>query len=291
MNLTDKIAILVAGLRINFLATDGVRFSEEARHFYGYATDATEDSDMVVVVRPSTSKAVIDAVESTEADPIAAGLGKYRWMCGKLVDGREFISVEFSDGRQATLKFGSEEAELELLGMGNEVHPYIFPLFPLFLSRLLARCNGFLIHSSVVNYHEKGYLFSGRSGMGKSTIAGLFGECGAMVVHDDMVAIRDGVAYSYPSKPRESEPRSVRLSAAFVISHGRANESELLDRTAGALSLMQNTIYTPYNSEVAVRHLRSIASLDIPIHKLAYCPTKEIVSYVDKLAESAPRYS
>ena len=70
-----------------------------------------------------------------------------------------------------------------------------------FYGRLLDY-NGFYLHSSAVVWEGKAYLFSGDSGMGKSTHTRLwqsvFGS-GARVINDDKPALRliDGVWYAY----------------------------------------------------------------------------------------------
>ena len=68
--------------------------------------------------------------------------------------------------------------------------------------RKLVDFNGFFLHSSTVVLDGKAYLFSGDSGMGKSTHTRLwqsvFGP-GARVINDDKPALRliDGVWYAY----------------------------------------------------------------------------------------------
>lgn len=66
----------------------------------------------------------------------------------------------------------------------------------------LVEFNGFILHSSTVVFEGKAYLFSGNSGIGKSTHTRLwqstFGP-GARVINDDKPALRmvDGVWYAY----------------------------------------------------------------------------------------------
>ena len=67
-----------------------------------------------------------------------------------------------------------------------------------------------MIHASGVYYNGRGYLFSGVSGKGKTTMAGLWDNIGAQVIHDDRLIIRsiDGV-YRMFNTPvyRNDEPR------------------------------------------------------------------------------------
>lgn len=72
---------------------------------------------------------------------------------------------------------------------------YMFPslftmesLLRLVYSSLLNLDHGFIIHSSSIKHDNKGYLFSGASGSGKSTIARLIG---ATILSDELVAVRE----------------------------------------------------------------------------------------------------
>ena len=53
-----------------------------------------------------------------------------------------------------------------------------------------------MIHASGVNHSGHGYLFSGTSGSGKTTMAKLWDKAGARVIHDDRLIIRN-IAGSY----------------------------------------------------------------------------------------------
>jgi hypothetical protein len=61
----------------------------------------------------------------------------------------------------------------------------------------LSNANGLLLHSSMLVRNEKAYLFLGRSGAGKSTVAA--NAHGFVCVHDDNAAVRciDGVWMGY----------------------------------------------------------------------------------------------
>lgn len=65
----------------------------------------------------------------------------------------------------------------------------------------LLKHNGFFLHASTVVVDGKAYLFSGRSGVGKSTHTRLWLDMfpGARIINDDKPALRciDGVWYAY----------------------------------------------------------------------------------------------
>ena len=69
----------------------------------------------------------------------------------------------------AVLRAGSGETRFD--GVGNEYA--LDSLLRVLLSWKLAARNGFLLHAATVIRHGKAYLFTGRSGAGKSTVASL----------------------------------------------------------------------------------------------------------------------
>jgi hypothetical protein len=55
---------------------------------------------------------------------------------------------------------------------------------------MLAGRDGALIHSSGVDFHGRGYMLSGKSGAGKSTISRRFALAGHEVLSDDRIIVR-----------------------------------------------------------------------------------------------------
>ena len=72
----------------------------------------------------------------------------------------------------------------------TKTDPLEYPLDGLILYYLTVINNDIMIHASGVNYAGKGFLFSGVSGKGKSTMAGIWDNRGAKVIHDDRLIIR-----------------------------------------------------------------------------------------------------
>lgn len=64
------------------------------------------------------------------------------------------------------------------------------PILEVCLLSLLARDGGILLHASGMVYQEAGFIFTGASGTGKSTLAGWFNERGARVLSDERMILR-----------------------------------------------------------------------------------------------------
>lgn len=110
-------------------------------------------------------------------------------------DGMLYIYSELTakDGCQVAF-FCADNRENVLYYPSSMWRFYSSPLNCLHLicgERLLLRNGALLLHSSVVKYKEKGLLFCGPSGIGKSTQAALWQKhCGATVINGDRCVIR-----------------------------------------------------------------------------------------------------
>lgn len=117
----------------------------------------------------------------------------------------------------------------------------------------LLRFSGMMLHSSAVEYEGKAYLFSGPSGMGKSTHTRLwreaFGE-GVTVFNDDKPALRrfDGEWFAYGTpwcgKDGINANKKVPLAGICFLRRGRENSIRRLSAVEILPRLMAQT---PHN--------------------------------------------
>jgi hypothetical protein len=97
-----------------------------------------------------------------------------------------------SSDKNAVLKFSltSKIWDLWIEDTDNKMDPFEYPLDGLILYYLTVIHGDIMIHASGVNNNGHGYLFSGVSGKGKTTLAKLWDDSGAQVIHDDRLIIR-----------------------------------------------------------------------------------------------------
>jgi hypothetical protein len=79
---------------------------------------------------------------------------------------------------------------VEVAGKKMVRNPITYPVDQLLVMYTLADREGVLIHSSGVEFHGHGYMLSGRSGAGKSTISRKFASAGHEVLSDDRIVVR-----------------------------------------------------------------------------------------------------
>lgn len=189
--------------------------------------------------------------------------------------------------KKALLKFSitSGEWDLWIESSDREVDPMEYPLDGLILYYLSVKHGDIFIHASGVNNLGHGYLFSGVSGKGKSTMANIWENTGSKVIHDDRLIIRktrDG--YTMYSTPvyKDDEPRSSQINKIFLIEHGVKNKAINVSGAAAVSLVMANCIQHNWNSEIIARLLGSISIMckKISVVKLAFRPDRNIIDYI-----------
>ena len=156
--------------------------------------------------------------------------------------------------------------------------------------------DSFVFHGSVIAVDGEGYLFTAKSGTGKSTHTRLwreyFGEK-AVMVNDDKPIIKvtdDGVTVygtPYNGKHRLGTNISVPLKAICILERGEKNEIVRIGKSEAYAMLLQQ-VYRPKDSlqmaktlrlidEMAdsVRLYRLACNMDIEAAKVAYGTMKE----------------
>ena len=127
----------------------------------------------------------------------------------------------------------------------------------------------FLMHGSVVAVDGAAYMFTARSGTGKSTHAALWRKLlgdRAVMVNDDkpLVSVEDGMAVVYGTpyngKHRLGSNISVPLKAVCVLERGDTNVITEIGRQQAYPVLLQQ-IYRPADRKAFVRTLELIDEL------------------------------
>jgi len=193
----------------------------------------------------------------------------------------------YSKKKNAMLRFSLLEREWDLW-LDEQVHatdPLEYPLDGLILYYLTAINDDIMIHASGVNYAGNGYLFSGVSGRGKTTMAKLWDESGAKVIHDDRLIIRNvGGAYRMFNTPvyKDDYPNQSPLSKIFIIGHGPENEIAPLKGASAVSSVVANCIQHNWDPEMIARFLGSVSIMCsmVPTVNLSFIPDTKVIDFI-----------
>jgi len=150
------------------------------------------------------------------------------------------------------------------------------------LYRKIAECaaekDAILFHSSAVAVDGKAYIFTARSGTGKSTHAALWRKLlgdEAVMINDDKPLIRQVggkyIVYGTPwnGKHRLGDNISAELAGICILSRGEKNEIEKIAQD-GALPRLLMQTFRPTDAEKTARVLRIVVkmSASVPIYKM-----------------------
>lgn len=187
--------------------------------------------------------------------------------------------TEYTADPDATINISFEQCERyvkKFPELDMETAYYILSGF-LFYRFLLSR-NGFMLHSSAVTADGNVYLFSGQSGIGKSTHTVMWQELlgeRSFIVNDDKPAIlirKDGVyACGTPWSGKHDLNRNICLPVKGIcfISRGEKNEITPLDKKTAIVHIV-NQCTKNFDSEqweIILSMIDSVVS-SVPVYKL-----------------------
>lgn len=191
------------------------------------------------------------------------------------------------EGKKATLKFSLtlREWDLWIENAGYETDPLEYPLDGLILYYLTAINADIMIHASGVFYNGNGYLFSGVSGKGKTTMAMLWDNIGARIIHDDRLIIRniDGIYRMFNTPVYKNDvPSDATIDRIFLIEHGNENKMTPVREASSVSRIVANCIQHNYSQDMIARFLGSVSMMcsKIPVATLSFRPDRSIIEYI-----------
>jgi hypothetical protein len=284
----------IAGYRIKFESkSDGPDLAPSER--FSSFISSGEESDVNIYVHsgnftfPEKTEKVLEAPFFEETDGIRIKKNETFWSIYKC-DTCMFIKVMFplsSDNEHAVLKFSLTDMEWDLYlnKADGKADPFEYPLDGLALYYLTVIHGDVMIHSSGVSYLSNGFLFSGVSGKGKTTMAKLWDSYGANVIHDDRLIIRNTsegyVMYNTPVY-RDDSPREAALSHIFLIEHGRLNKKIRINGATAVTALMANCIQHNWSTEIIKKLVDSLSGIcaATQVFRLSFKPDNSVINMI-----------
>lgn len=169
------------------------------------------------------------------------------------------------------------------------------PLVEICLLSLMAREGTLLLHAAGLSSHAQGYLFTGASGAGKSTIADFFSERGARILSDERIIIRDiagrFMIHGTPwvGSGNYATNKSCPLTQLFCISHGRGRHTmSSMSPRAVAQELLRQSFLPLWDRGAMLTTMEVVGNLVQHVDCRALAPLKspDIVDFI--FAQRAP---
>ena len=234
---------------------------------------------------------IIDVVLNTKDFPSTESLTEILEDCGSWAmfangdDHYLVINPSLTGGPESIVSFNPrfEKAVVycrdivEVAGKKMVRNPITYPVDQLMVMYMLADREGALIHSSGVEFHGRGYMLSGRSGAGKSTISGKFALAGHEVLSDDRIVVRkiDGELRMFGT-PWSGEAGIARnkdlpLHGIFFLHHGENDFANKISPAEAVERLMPVTSIPWYDKSVLSKVLAFCEEI------VSACPAYDLV--------------
>lgn len=157
--------------------------------------------------------------------------------------------------------------------------------------QILNKYNGFILHSSFINYKNRGIIFSAPSGTGKSTQADLWEKYeNAEIINGDRTGIRkmEGkwIAYGLPIAGSSEiyKNKKAEISHIIVLKQGKENKLTQLSPREAFVKLYSETLVHTWDKEFQENIINMITDVvqNVRIYQYECLPDKSAVEFLKK---------
>ncbi|MGC9150179.1 MAG: hypothetical protein ACP5F6_00240 [Microbacter sp.] len=208
-------------------------------------------------------------------------------------EGLLFQIFDQQDGKTQQIAISNatfDQWEIFSESMNGMLIPLKFPLGPIIIHYMALNLEAVLMHASCVFDGQKGRLFSGFSGAGKSTISRIFSKSGQTVVNDDRILIRkekgNFIAYNTPMYYVD-QPKNASLDAIYLIHHSPENSIKQLTGALAVTKVMAFCIQNNFDRQFVNARLNFFVELcsKVKVYELGFVPDKSVVDFISQHAE------
>ncbi|WP_075591549.1 hypothetical protein [Labilibacter marinus] len=292
------IFVKFGGLLIELISHSSQLILNKDRGVKHFITSATsKKSNYSIHFQVVSSTELSDFKQKFKGEPEENDYINYDWFVSER-NGEIALTVDYKDHEcikqiVAFVNSNSKDirVEIELVNENYPVHiePLMHPLGSLLMIYLFHWNEGALIHASAVSDNCNGYLFTGVSGIGKSTMARLWQECGAEVLNDDRLILRligdDVIVYNNPMPYYNQRALSSSLKKIFLLKQSSQNYIKPLQGVLAYSRVLGNFIQQFYNPQMVHKHLEIVESIinKVSVYEVGFKPDVNIVRLIREM--------
>ena len=185
--------------------------------------------------------------------------------------------------------FYSGDIFLPNSNMITNLVPYAYPLPEVHMVNLLSQRNGVLVHACAIKDGDRGLLFAGTSGAGKSTTADLWRlKENITILSDDRVILRkhEGRFWIYGTpwhgSGRFASPNAVPLTRIYFLKQAPENQLLALNPVDAHTKMLVRSFPTYWDSAGMDFTLGFLDELvrEVPCYELGFVPQDSVVDFV-----------
>jgi hypothetical protein len=167
------------------------------------------------------------------------------------------------------------------------INPLKYPLGPIILYYLAVNNYAIMIHASGVYNGEKGRIFTGFSGTGKSTMAEIWRSSGYQIINDDRMILRkqeDGSFRMYNTPMYyPDQPKSAPVNAIHLIRHFPENMVQRIHGAKAVSKVMAFCIQNNFDKQFIQNYIDFISDLcsHAGIYETGFVPNSSIIRHIE----------
>lgn len=174
----------------------------------------------------------------------------------------------------------------------EQTAPLDYPFDEILAASLLSMGRGVIIHGCGAVAGGEGLLFVGSSGKGKSTVARLLKDEGAVILNDDRIIVRkDGGEYYIYGTPWHGDVNDCSagrapLKAIYFLKHSDRNlasRTSLIDSVMRLVICSFPTFWDKKGMEFTLGFLNALAEA-IPSYEFNFLPDGSAIKYIKNFA-------
>lgn len=269
-----SLTLSIAEIVLTLECLDEAFLQELVQERYAAFVDSPRQPDIRIVLRPGHAPPTHTRLESVK---VRQAEGGWRFVYDTFV---------------ADVSPQAHSGEVACLRSAYAVDSFLRTLLALYLPQH----GGVLLHASAVRHEGTGYVFAGRSGAGKTTVARLLADR-AQVLSDELVAVRRTPAgwqvYGTPfwgDFARAGANLHAPLHAVYLLRHAKQHRVEPLPRRDALSAILQCSLQFAEGAQVAEWMLNVVSGLvrELPTYRLHFLPEAGFWSLV--VNPSVPQY-